>query len=84
MDSLPKIMQKYNVAVPGSLMMVLKVIWIIFAVAVKLDPGFNFNQRVKPYLDEIVEQVPLTRYAEKTPALVHGNGRGCHEPPEGD
>jgi ubiquinone biosynthesis protein len=55
MDSLPKIMQKYNVAVPGSLMMVLKVIWMIFAVAVKLDPGFNFNQRVKPYLDEIIE-----------------------------
>ncbi len=55
MDSLPKIMQKYNVAVPGSLMMVLKVIWMIFAVAVKLDPGFNFNQRVKPYFDEIIE-----------------------------
>jgi ubiquinone biosynthesis protein len=55
MDSLPKIMQKYNVAVPGSLMMVLKVIWMIFAIAVKLDPGFNFNQRVKPYFDEIIE-----------------------------
>jgi ubiquinone biosynthesis protein len=55
MDSLPKIMQKYNVMVPGSLMMVLKVIWMIFAVAVKLDPGFNFNQRVKPYFDEIIE-----------------------------
>ena len=55
MDSLPKIMQKYNVVVPGSLMMVLKVIWMIFAVAVKLDPGFNFNQRVKPYFDEIIE-----------------------------
>jgi len=22
---------------------------------VKLDPGFNFNQRVKPYFDEIIE-----------------------------
>jgi ubiquinone biosynthesis protein len=55
MDSLPKIMQKYNVTVPASLMMVLKVIWMIFAVAVKLDPGFNFNQRVKPYFDEIIE-----------------------------
>ena len=55
MDSLPKILQKYNVVVPGSLMMVLKVIWMIFAVAVKLDPGFNFDQRVKPYFDEIIE-----------------------------
>lgn len=55
MDSLPKIMQKYGVVVPGSLIMVLKVIWMIFAVAVKLDPLFNFDQRVKPYFDEIVE-----------------------------
>jgi ubiquinone biosynthesis protein len=54
MESLPKILQKYHLMVPGSLMMVLKVIWMIFDVAVKLDPGFNFNQRVKPYFEEIV------------------------------
>jgi ubiquinone biosynthesis protein len=54
MESLPKILQKYHLMVPGSLMMVLKVIWMIFDVAVKLDPGFNFNQRVRPYFEEIV------------------------------
>ncbi|MEN6610727.1 MAG: AarF/ABC1/UbiB kinase family protein [Methanoregulaceae archaeon] len=55
MDSLPKILQKYNVVVPGSLMMVLKVIWMIFDVAVKLDPSFNFNERVSPHFEEILE-----------------------------
>jgi len=54
MESLPKILQKYHLTVPGSLMMVLKVIWMIFDVAVKLDPCFNFNQRVRPYFEEIV------------------------------
>ena len=54
MDSLPRTLQKYHLMVPGSLMMVLKVIWMIFDVAVKLDPGFNFNERVKPYFEEII------------------------------
>jgi ubiquinone biosynthesis protein len=54
MESLPKILQKYHLVVPGSLMMVLKVIWMIYDVALKLDPTFNFNQRVKPHFEEIV------------------------------
>jgi ubiquinone biosynthesis protein len=55
MDSLPKVLQKYHLKMPGSLMMVLKVIWMIFDVAVKLDPEFNFNERVKPHIEEIVK-----------------------------
>jgi ubiquinone biosynthesis protein len=54
METLPKTLQKYHLVVPGSLMMVLKVVWMIFDVAVKLDPGFNFNQRVRPYFEEII------------------------------
>ena len=54
LDSMPKTLQKYNLAIPGSLTMVLKVIWMIFGVAVKLDPDFNFNERVKPYGEEIL------------------------------
>jgi ubiquinone biosynthesis protein len=55
MDSLPKTMRKYNVTIPGSLTMVLKVISMIYTVAVKLDPQFNFDTRVQPYFDEIVK-----------------------------
>jgi ubiquinone biosynthesis protein len=60
MDSLPKALQKYHLMVPGSLMMVLKVIWMIFDVAVKLDPGFNFNERVRPYFEEIIRSSYLS------------------------
>ena len=38
---------------PDSLTMVLKVIFMIWGVATKLDPGFNFNERVKPYIKEV-------------------------------
>lgn len=55
MESMPKTLQKYHLVVPGSLMMMLKVIWMIFDVAVKLDPSFNFNERVKPHFEEIVK-----------------------------
>jgi ubiquinone biosynthesis protein len=66
MDSLPKTLMKYNLAVPDSLTMVLKVIVMIWNVAVKLDPGFNFNDRVKPYIREVylggspIKKLPLT------------------------
>jgi len=70
MDSLPKVLQKYNVVVPGSLMMVLKVIWMIFDVAVRLDPTFNFNQRVKPYFEEILEGSILSPDAIKKVPLT--------------
>ena len=66
MDSLPKTLIKYNLAVPDSLTMVLKVIVMIWNVATKLDPGFNFNERVKPYIKEVylggspIRKLPLT------------------------
>jgi ubiquinone biosynthesis protein len=61
MESLPKILQKYHLVVPGSLMMVLKVIWMIYDVALRLDPTFNFNQRVKPHFEEIVRSSFLSQ-----------------------
>jgi ubiquinone biosynthesis protein len=66
MDSLPKALSKYDLAVPDSLTMVLKVIFMIWGVATKLDPGFNFNERVKPYVKEVyfggssIRNLPLT------------------------
>jgi ubiquinone biosynthesis protein len=63
MDSLPRALQKYHLMVPGSLMMALKVIWMIFDVAVKLDPGFNFNERVRPYFEEIIRSSYLSSEA---------------------
>ncbi len=59
MSSAPDVLNKYRVRVPSTLMQVLKVIWMIFDVAILLDPRFNFNARVKPYMEEIIRD----RYA---------------------
>ena len=53
-------LREYNVKFPSSLMQVLKVIWMIYDVAIYLDPEFNFNDRVKPYVKTIVEERYLT------------------------
>jgi ubiquinone biosynthesis protein len=63
MSTLPKTLQKYHLIVPSSLMMMLKVIWMVFDIAVDLDPGFNFNERVKPYFEEIIESSYLSQEA---------------------
>jgi len=61
MSSAPEVLNAYNVRIPSSLMQVLKVIWMIFDVAVLLDPSFNFNARVKPYMAAIIRD----RYASE-------------------
>lgn len=60
MSTLPKTLQKYHLVVPSSLMMMLKVVWMVFDIAVDLDPGFNFNERVRPYFEEIIESSYLS------------------------
>ena len=61
MDSLLELMQKYEISVPASLMQVLKVIWMVYDVAITLDPKFNFVNEVQPYLTKMMEKEILTR-----------------------
>ncbi|MBN1166494.1 MAG: AarF/ABC1/UbiB kinase family protein [Methanospirillaceae archaeon] len=64
-------LQEYNVRFPSSLMQVLKVIWMVYDVAMLLDPGFNFNDRVKPYIKIIIEERYLTaRSLKNIPRLL--------------
>ena len=60
MDSLLKLMQQYEVQVPTSLMQVLKVIWMVYDVAIMLDPQFNFTKEMQPQLTMMVEKEILT------------------------
>jgi ubiquinone biosynthesis protein len=54
MSSAPDVLNRYRVRVPPSPMQVLKVIWMIFDVAIHLDPKFNLNPRVRPYMTGIM------------------------------
>lgn len=60
MDSLLKLMQNYEIQVPASLMQVLKVIWMVYDVAIMLDPQFNFTKEVRPHLAMMMEKEILT------------------------
>ncbi|MCL2460238.1 MAG: AarF/UbiB family protein [Euryarchaeota archaeon] len=60
MDSLLELMQEYEIQVPSSLMQVLKVIWMVYDVAITLDPAFNFRKEVQPYLTKMMENEILT------------------------
>jgi ubiquinone biosynthesis protein len=71
MSSLPEVLRQYNIVVPESLMSVLKVLWMIFDVGKTLDPEFNFNERVEPYLGEIIaEHFISTDILKKAPLLL--------------
>ena len=60
MDSLLELMQEYEIQVPASLMQVLKVIWMVYDVAITLDPEFNFTKEVQPSLTKMMENEILT------------------------
>ena len=60
MDSLLGLMQNYEIQVPASLMQVLKVIWMVYDVAILLDPQFNFTKEIQPHLTVMMEKEILT------------------------
>jgi len=53
-DPAPDLLQRYGARIPRDLMEILKVIWMVFDVAVLLDPPFNFYEQVRPYLVSII------------------------------
>ncbi len=57
MDSLNDITDtfyRYKVKLPGTFMLMIKVVSMISNIGEQLDPGFNFIERVQPYLDDML------------------------------
>ncbi|KAF5030953.1 putative protein kinase UbiB [anaerobic digester metagenome] len=53
-------LRRYHIRVPSTLMLMMKVIVMVMDVGTRLDPAFNFDQRVRPYLLEIAAQQRLS------------------------
>ena len=49
-------LRRYHIRVPPALMLMMKVIIMVMDIGTRLDPAFNFDQRVRPYLTDIVMQ----------------------------
>jgi ubiquinone biosynthesis protein len=54
MVDLSGILYRYRVRMPGTFMLMVKVVAMVTDVGVLLDPEFNFIERVKPYLNRIM------------------------------
>ena len=52
-NELTAVMRRYSLNVPMNLMLMLKVVMMVADVGVVLDPGFNFNRYVEPYLEDL-------------------------------
>jgi len=54
-------MRRYNMRVPMTLMLMLKVIMMVADIGRALDPDFNFSSYVGPYMEELEEKDYATR-----------------------
>ena len=50
---LTEILRRYRMQVPENLMLMLKVIIMVLDVGVKLDPGFDFTERARPFVTHL-------------------------------
>ncbi len=53
-------LRRYRIRVPSTLMLMMKVIVMVMDVGTRLDPSFNFDQQIRPYLIEIAAQQRLS------------------------
>jgi ubiquinone biosynthesis protein len=52
-ESLTGILRHYQIVMPQSLMLMIKVIVMVLDVGVTLDPSFNFGEKVEPYVRKV-------------------------------
>ncbi len=53
-------LRRYHIRVPSALMLMMKVIVMVMDLGTLLDPEFNFDQRIRPYLTDIATQQRLS------------------------
>lgn len=58
-DDLTEVLRRYQLRVPVSLMLMLKVIIMILDIGIKLDPDFSFEKRAHPFLEHISDRMNL-------------------------
>jgi len=49
-------LRRYHIRVPSNLMLMMKVVVMVIDIGIRLDPSFNFDQRIRPYLARIIAQ----------------------------
>ncbi len=70
-------LRRYHIKVPSSLMLMLKVIIMVMDIGDMLDPTFNFDRRIRPYLVRIMAQ------QRSSPQAIAGTVRSFVDAAEG-
>ncbi|MBN2733385.1 MAG: AarF/ABC1/UbiB kinase family protein [Methanomicrobiaceae archaeon] len=55
LETIPKVLNRYHIQIPGTLMSLLKVIMMVIGMGQTLNPRFNFYDKTRPYLTEVVK-----------------------------
>lgn len=55
LKSIPDVLNRYHIQIPGTLMSLLKVIMMVIGLGQTLNPKFNFYDKTRPYLSEVVK-----------------------------
>ena len=59
-QNLTDALRRYHIRVPSTLMLMMKVIVMVLDIGTRLDPSFNFEQKLRPHLMEIAAQQRLS------------------------
>jgi ubiquinone biosynthesis protein len=72
LNDITNIFYRYKVKLPGTFMLIIKVISMISKIGEQLDPDFNFIERIQPYLDDLMMDSTLNieRFEEVRQALT--------------
>ena len=76
-DDLTEVLRRYQLRVPTSLMLMLKVIVMILDIGIRLDPEFQFEKEVHPFLEHITDRMNLPDH------LIKEAGRSLLEVTDG-
>lgn len=55
LKSIPDVLNRYHIQITGTLMSLLKVIMMVIGLGQTLNPKFNFYDKTRPYLSEVVK-----------------------------
>ena len=61
MNQLNSTLYRYHVRMPGSLMLMIKVITMVGDIGFMLDPEFNFLERIQPYIGNLMRSTLFSR-----------------------
>ncbi|EHQ35398.1 ABC1 kinase family protein [Methanoplanus limicola] len=73
-ENIPRVLNRYDIKIPDTLMSLLKVIVMVLDIGIKLSPDFNFYEESRPYLREIIEHRYLSkkRLKRSTSSMLDG------------